>query len=259
MLLWVDGKPVDPEAASVPLLSSSFMFGHGVFETLRTYHGQVFRLPDHLERLFDSAMAFEIEPVFSREELESQLRNMLKEVGWKESRIKIVLIAGHMMVLVQVLEEKPDYFYQNGVKLACFEGERPLSTVKKIGDSLCFMANQQAKKQGVYDSLLVCHDQQVRECSYANLFWVKNGQLFTPQRGVLHGITRQTVMELAENCELSSITYAELLEVDEVFITQTSSGILPVVQIEGQLIGEGIPGRVTVGLMEKFRRKVWNS
>lgn len=256
MLLWVDGKPQDAQQATVPLLSDAFMFGHGVFETLRTYHGQIFRLDDHLDRLFESAEGMRIEPVFDRNQITEQLQLMLRGVTWQESRIKVVLIANHMMILMQSLEEKPDSYYQKGIHLARFEGERPLPTLKKIGDSLCFMANQHAKKKGVYDSILVGHQEQVRECSYANLFWVKAGQLFTPEEGVLHGITRQTVIDLAESCLLSSIRYSELLQADEVFITQTSSGILPVVQIEDRQIGQGVPGPITSQLMEKFRENV---
>jgi branched-subunit amino acid aminotransferase/4-amino-4-deoxychorismate lyase len=128
---------------------------------------------------------------------------------------------------------------------------------KTLGSVICFESKQYAVKNGSYESILVTPEDQVLEGSYSNLFWVREGQLFTNSAGVLPGITRQTVIGLSGQCHFEEIHLAELKLCDEIFLTQTTTGILPVRSIEGERVGGdeapgGFPGPVTRGLMKRF-------
>ncbi len=257
MLVSIDGDSVDPSQACLPLASQAVVNGFAVFESMRTYHGQVFRMEDHLDRLFRSAEGIGMVLSHEKNTILDFVATLLNEVPSGESRIRVTLADDHVFLMITPLAEKPHSFYEQGIELIHVEGERTLPHIKKLGDLMTFLTHQQAQKQGAYDAVLVTQQGLVRECSYANLFWVKEGVLYTCGQNVLKGITRQTVMELDGNCQFANIFLEDFLQVDEVFITQTSSGILPVIKIDGQLITKGQPGPKTQKLMQAFRKRVW--
>ena len=148
--------------------------------------------------------------------------------------------------------------YEKGVRIVSFAGKRNTPRAKNLADAFTYMARQHALSCDTYEALLVDSKDYVRECAYANIFWVNGDALHTTNKEILFGITRETAIELNDDdCVYKGITYRALLRADEVFITQTSSGILPVSQIDGHKIGSGRPGPVTRRLMKVFNQLVW--
>ena len=258
-IITLNGKIVTGKEASIPINSEAFLFGYAVFETLRTYHGKLFRISDHLKRLQESAHITGFISPWSDQQIESEMKQIMNHVTWKESKMRIILTKEDLIIMTEPLHEKEAWMYEKGIKLSRYDGQRTLPQAKNLADILCYSAKTHATKEDAYDSVLVDSHGMVRECAYANIFWVKNGQLFTNEKNILHGITRQTVIEVAKNCDYKDISFDDLFHADEVFITQSSSGILPVITIDGHPIGGQEPGPVTKKLMQAFKLKVWGN
>ena len=256
MIISINGKITDEKKAKMPVTSEAFLFGYAVFETIRTYKGKVFRLDDHLARLYMSADVMGFNPKWSLKKAYAETAKILSKSTWKEEKIRIILTKEDLIIMVEKLAEKKPEMYKKGVKLVSFHGKRNVPYAKKLADAFCFLAKQHALSCGAYEALLIDPKTYVRECAYANIFWVNGGRLFTTNKEILFGITRETVADLSEDCEFKGVKYKSLLRADEVFITQTTSGILPVVEIDGQRIGSGKPGKETKKLMKKFEKLV---
>lgn len=259
MIISINGKIVDEKQACMPVTSEVFLFGYAVFETMRTYNKKVFRTDDHLVRLYMSADIIGLKPKWIFKKTYAEIERVLDKSKWKEARIRAILTKKELIVMVEELKEKPEIMYKKGVKLVSFHGKRNIPYAKKLADTFCYLAKQHASDCGVYESLLIDRKTYVRECAYANIFWVNDGKLHTTDKEILFGITRETVIELADECIFEEIKYKSLLNADEVFITQTTSGILPAVEIDGHRIGTGQPGSVTKNFMKKIQQLVWKT
>jgi len=257
MTISINGKLVPENQAKILVTSKAFLFGYAVFETIRTYKGKVFRLDDHMARLYMSADVMGFKPKWPFNKTYAEVSRVLSKSKWKEAKIRIILSKNYLIVMVEPLKEKSASMYKKGIKLVSFHGKRNIPHAKKLSDAFCFLAKQHAKNCGAYEALLVDEKTYVRECAYANVFWVKGGELHTTNKDILFGITRETVIELAEGeCVFEGVKYKNILDCEEVFITQTTSRILPVVEIDGQRIGTGRPGPITKKLMKKFENLV---
>ena len=254
MIISINGKIIDEKQACMPVASKAFLFGYAVFETIRTYNKKVFRLNDHLTRLYMSADIIGLKPKWTIKKTYAEVVRVLDKSKWKEARIRVILTKKELIVMMEELKEKPEIMYKKGVKLVSFHGKRNIPNAKKLADTFCYLAKQHALDCGVYESLLVDQKTYVWECAYANIFWVNDGKLRSTNKEILFGITREVVAKLADECIFEEIKYKSLLNADEVFITQTTSGILPVVEIDGRKIGTGQPGPVTKNLMKKFQQ-----
>lgn len=253
----MNGKIVDEKKACVPITGDAFLFGYSVFETVRTYNKKVFRLDDHLARLYVSADILGFKPKWDFKKTYEQVGKTLEHSKqWKEAKIRVILTKDDLIIMVEKIKEKPEEMYKKGVKLVSFHGKRNLPHAKTLADCFSYVAKQYAVSAGAYEAVLVDPKTYVRECAYANIFWVDGGELYTTNKEILFGITRETVVELADYCNFEGIKFKSLLNADEVFITQTTSGILPVSEINGQKIGNGRPGPVTKDLMKKFEKLV---
>lgn len=258
MIISINGKIVDEKKAYVSVTSEAYLYGYAVFETIRTYNKKVFRLDDHLARLYVSADIIGFKPKWEfKDTYEVVVKTLEENKRWKETKIRVILSKDDLVVMVEKLKEKPEEMYKNGVKCVSFHGKRNLPHAKKLADIFSYVAKQYAESCGAYESILVDSKTYVRECAYANIFWVNGGEVYSTNKEILFGITRETVVELAENCIFEGIKFKSLLHADEIFITQTTSGILPVTEINGQKIGNGKPGPVTKSLMKKFEKLVW--
>lgn len=258
MIISINGKITDEKKASIPVVSEAFLFGYAVFETVRTYNKKVFRLDDHLARLYVSADIMGFKPKWT---FKKTYEEVVKILGysrkWKEAKVRVILCKNNLIIMVEKIQEKPAEMYKNGVKCVSFQGKRNLPHAKKLADSFSYVAKQYAESCGAYEAIFVDQKIYVRECAYANIFWVNGGELYSTNKEILFGITRETVIELAGKCNFEGIKFSSLLHADEVFITQTTSGILPVTEINGQKIGDGRPGPVTKDLMKKLNKLVW--
>ncbi len=261
MIINVDGKITDETKACIPVVSEAFLYGFAVFETVRTYNKKIFRLDDHLARLFVSADVIGLKSKWTFKKIYQIIVDTLAESKYKNAKIRIILSKKHLVVTVESLKEKPESFYKKGVKAISYQGRRNSPRAKTLADSFLYLAHQHAKSCGVYEAILVDPRKfYVREGSYSNIFWVNGRHLYATNKNILFGITRDTVIELAQldsPCDFEGIKIKSLMSADEVFITQTTSGILPVVQIDGHKIGTGKPGPVTKKMMKAFDKLVW--
>ena len=261
MLISINGKIVDEKKACIPVTSDAFLFGFTVFETIRTYNKKVFRLDDHLARLYVSADIIGLKSKWSFKKAYQAVVDALGKCTYRNAKIRVILTKRNFIITIEGLKEKPESFYKKGVKLVTFLGKRNTPRAKILADTFLYLAKQHALNCGAYEALLVDPKKYyVRECAYANIFWVNDGEIYATNKNILFGITRDTVVELAKQqdipCHFEGIKYKSLLNVDEVFITQTTSGILPVIEIDGQKIGTGRPGPVTKKIMKAFDKLV---
>ena len=259
MIISINGKITDEKEACIPVTSEAFLYGFAVFETVRTYNKKVFRLDDHLARLYVSADIMGFKPKWDFQKTYAEVvRTLELSKRWKEIKMRVILSEEDLIVMIEKIQEKPSEMYLRGVKCVSFHGKRNLPHAKRLADSFSFIAKKYAESCGAYESILVDEKTYVRECSYANIFWVNGGEVYSTNKEILFGITRETVVELAGKVNFEGIMFKSLLHADEVFMTQTTSGILPVTEINGQKIGDGRPGPVTRNLMKKFDALVWS-
>ena len=252
MIVSINGKITDEKHACIPVMSDAFLYGFSVFETIRTYNHKVFRLNDHLARLYVSADIIGMKSDWNFKKTYQAVAEALEKSDFKEAKIRVILTRKDLVITVEKHTPKPVAYYKNGISLVTFLGKRNTPRAKILSDTFCYLAKQHAKRCGAVEALLVDSKSYVRECAYSNIFWVNDGKLFTTNKDVLYGITRDTVIELSKKCHFDGIKYKTLLRADEIFITQTSGGILPVAEIDGHKIGNGKPGPVTRMLMEGF-------
>jgi branched-chain amino acid aminotransferase len=211
----------------------------GVFETMRTYDGEIFRLDDHLQRLVHSAEIIDLKLPQLIETIREWVLEVLEKCDFRPARLKLVVTEKD--VLIECVPLEIDTNIYDGVKVITVSLERKNPEAKSLDYRQNYEAHEKAVKQGCYDALLVDNDGNVKEGAYANLFWVKDGKFYTCDEAVLKGITRQVVIENSE-CEFDEISLQELLKSDEVFLTQTTREIIPVTEIDGEKIGDGKVG-----------------
>ena len=261
MLISIDGKITDEKKACFPITSEAFLFGFAVFETIRTYNGKIFRLDDHLARLYVSADVIGLKSTWTFKKTYKAVVDTLAKNKNKNVKVRVILTKKHVAVMIEKLKEKPESYYKKGVKLVSFLGKRNTPRAKVLADSFTYLAKQHALSCGAYEALLVDPKKfYIRECSYANIFWVNDGEIYATNKNILFGITRDTIIELAKKdipVHFEGIKVKSLANADEVFITQTTSGIIPVTELDGHKIGTGRPGPVTKKLMKVFSKLVW--
>jgi branched-chain amino acid aminotransferase len=238
----------------------------GLYTTFRTYarRTKVIGLRSHLERLYLPAKAQGIVPTVRRQDdFRHLLADLLQRVDAPEARVRVILDAtvdpGSLYVLLTPLQLLPDEVYQNGVHLGISRTSREKPSLKRT--SFIQESSLERKRIGVETFEILLSDKgRILEGITSNFFYVRDGMLCTAGRGVLIGVTRQTVISLAKRegigvC-LRAIRVKELPLIAEAFITSSSRGIVPVVAIDGQQVGDGKVGEVTTGLMHVYNEEV---
>lgn len=278
-IYYVDGEFMPAASAVIPVDDLALMRGYGVFDYLRTYAGKPLHLREHVERLVCSAAKIGLELPWDATTIiaiveETLARNDLAEAkvsdanvrdaNVRDANVRILITGGssndfitpegcpRLLVLVTPLVAKPAEWYAKGVKIITFPSSRTIPGAKSIDYIPATMALSKAKKVGAVEALYVEENGLVRECTTSNIFAVKTGSIVTPGDDILSGITRKTVLALAEAhhpVKIGDLSLEELLGADEVFITGSGKGLVPVVQIDDTRIGDGKPGPVTRGLM----------
>lgn len=250
MRLSVNGKFV--QRITLRGTEPSFNYGYGVFETLRTYRGKPFAVAAHLRRLRLSAQAIRLVVTVTDAEFVRWLQPHCSSVS--DVRIKMMAVpdAIYITSLPLTIDEQ---IYQHGVSLGTSRVERLLPYAKTIARLPEYLAHEEATQQGHYDALLMNAEGGVLEGAYSNIFIVKKNVIITPKQGILSGITREIVMQLAKRrlrIKEQQLWLRDLGRAEECFITQTSTGIVPVVQIDHKRIGDGRPGPLTQQLHQLF-------
>ena len=279
MIIFLDGKFLPKEDAKISVLDHGFLYGDGVFTTFRTYDGKIFRLAEHIDRFFESAEIIELKIPWSKKEIAEWAKETYErnKNEFFDARIRISISRGvgsdipvdyvdsctpSINIIVSKLPRYDKSAYQKGISLMTYEIDRILPKSKNFSFIASVISTKKAKRSGYWDALMIDGNGYITESSTGNVFFVKNNVLVTPARGVLEGITRKCILEIAQE---SGIKHYEemfrldkILDADEVFITGTTKEILPVVEINKIKIASGKPGRITVELTKKFKEKIKN-
>jgi branched-chain amino acid aminotransferase len=277
--VYINGKLYDKADAKISVYDHGLLYGDGVFEGIRVYDGKVFRLKEHVDRLFESAKAIKLEIPLSREQMAKAIQDTVVANNKKNGYIRPVVTRGsgylgldprktsdpQVIIIVDDISMYPPELYENGMEIATVATIRnhPAALNPRI-KSLNYLNNILAKiegiQQGCLESLMLNHKGEIAECTGDNIFLVKNGGLRTPpiDAGVLEGITRNAVIGLAKEARIpvaeTSLTRHDVFVADECFLTGTAAEIIPIVKCDGRAVGTGRPGPITKQLREAFQR-----
>jgi len=278
MLIYVNGKLVPKEEATVSVFDHGFLYGDGIFEGIRVYDGNVFRLDEHIERLYESAQTIRLEIPMTLEELTQATLDTIAANGMRDAYIRLVISRGPGDLGIDPINcEKPTIIiicgsialyspelYGTGISIVTSSVPRiPVQCLDPRVKSLNYLNNIMAKiegrQAGVPEALMLNIAGRVAECTADNIFMFKDGALETPDllQGALGGITRASVLELAALAGIPAtegkLGLHDLYNADEVFLTGTGAEVMPVVKIDGRTIGDGKPGKMTLEMLERFR------
>ncbi len=237
----------------------------GLYTTFRTYAGRtkVIGLRAHLDRLYLPAKALQMNVVLNRDQLRKVLADLLQSLAPHEARVRLILDTsrerGRLYVLLEALKALPPEIYQDGVRVGISRGSRKKPLLKQT-TFITESSSERKRLGGETFEILLAHNGRILEGLTSNFFYVRDGELGTAGRGVLSGVTRETVLTIARQAEIpvryKALTLREAPEIDEVFITSSSRGIVPVVQIMAQPVGNGKVGNITKQLIDRFERKI---
>src|SRR5579862_4168534 len=277
MKVFIDGKFCNERDAKVSVFDHGLLYGDGIFEGIRAYNGRVFRLKEHIDRLFYSAKAILLTVPMSHEEISEAVVESCRRNKIRDGYIRLVVTRGvgtlglnpnrcknpSVIIIADKIQLYPPELYQRGMEIVTVPTTRNLHSalnpaIKSLNYLNNILAKIEANNAGVEEAVMLNAEGFVSECTADNLFIVKNGELFTPplSAGALYGITRQTVIELARQNGLKvhepNLTRYDLFCADECFLCGTGAEIMPVIKIDGRIIGTGKPGQHTRQLVEKF-------
>ena len=277
--VWINGTLYDKQDAKVSVYDHGLLYGDGVFEGLRSYGGKVFRLDEHLSRLWNSAKAILLEIPKSRADMARAVNDTLAANGISDGYIRLVVTRGagtlgldpnrtanpQVIIITDHIAVYPEELYRNGLEIITASTLRnhPQALNPRI-KSLNYLNNILAKieclQAGCMEALMLNHKGEVAECTADNIFLVRGGVLLTPptDAGVLEGITREAVIQLARQGGLEvrevSLTRHDVYIADECFLTGTAVEVIAVVKVDNRTIGSGTPGPVTRDLKERFHK-----
>jgi branched-chain amino acid aminotransferase len=275
----VNGAYVPTSEAKVSVFDRGFLYGDGVFEGIRAYQGRIFRLDQHVDRLYRGAKAILLEPPLTPEEMKDIIREGVRRNGQGDCYIRVVLSRGEgdlgldprnchtpatLVVIVDAIRLYPREAYEQGLEIISCVTRRNLPAALNPGiKSLNYLNNILAKievgRAGAHEGLMLSHAGYVAEATGDNVFICRNGEIVTPPAhvGILEGVTRGVVLELAAEmglpCQQEMLTLYDVYAADECFLTGTAAEIVPVSRVDGRDIGDGRPGPITKRLMARFK------
>ncbi len=279
--IYIDGKLYDKENAKISVFDHGLLYGDGVFEGIRMYNGKIFKCVEHIDRLFESARAIGIRIPMSKKEVIKAMEDTLKANDLKDGYVRLLVTRGigdlgldpklcempSVIIIADKIQLYPPEIYEKGLEL--ITAATPRNHQEALSPrikSLNYLNNIMAKMEGhqanVREVVMLNLDGYVCECSADNILLVKNGVLKTPpaSAGILKGITRDTIMEIAQESGTEvreeNITRFDLYVADEVFLCGTAAELIAAVKIDGRVINDGKPGPVFKELLGKFRELV---
>ncbi|KXS41321.1 MULTISPECIES: branched-chain-amino-acid transaminase [unclassified Candidatus Frackibacter] len=281
MLVNINGEISSVEEARISPLDRGYLYGDGIFETMRSYGDKIFKLSEHLERLFASAKAILLEIPWSKEELKNEINRTLVandlqkdsayirlSISRGESEVGISPMGANnptLMIITKPLTPPDPKLHSEGWEVITVPTRRNHSETVSPRIKSCnflnnILAKAEAKMSNADDGIMLNQQGFITEGTVSNIFMVKDGYLRTPptSAGLLAGVTRQTVIDLARDLNFEvqedNLTRYDLYTADEVFATVTSVEIIPIVKVDNRMIGEGKPGSITEKLFDKFPR-----
>ena len=279
MKIYLDGQFYDKENAKISVFDHGLLYGDGVFEGIRFYHGRVFRLEEHIARLFDSAKAICLKIPQDKAAVTAAVLETIRQNALQDGYVRLVVTRGPgdlglnpalcpkatVFIIASKITLYPDEMYRNGLTVAtCATRRIPHGALSPMVKSLNYLNNVLAKieaqQSGAGEGLMLNEQGYVAECTGDNVFIVKNGAIFTPplSSGALAGITREVVFEIAAELGIAisepDMTRYDIYTADECFLTGTAAEIIPAVRLDSREIGDGKPGPVTGRLIARFRQ-----
>lgn len=267
---YVNGQILLENDAKLLVTDLAVQRGYGIFDFLKTVNGKPVFIEDYFNRFFNSANEMNLEVDFDRTDLFTAINSLLKKNNIANSGLKIILTGGYSedgyqiakpnLVIVQTPFEYNPASFNKGLNLLSHNYQRQLASVKTI-DYLQAIRLQPLLKLKQADDLLYHNHGEVRECPRANIFMIKNQQVFTPATSILRGITRGKILGMhIDGAEIKEqdFTLDDLANADEAFISSSTKNILPVLSLDGKPIGKGKPGKITAALNEKLLEMIKN-
>jgi branched-chain amino acid aminotransferase len=278
MKIFVDGKFYSERDAKVSVFDHGLLYGDGVFEGIRAYNGRVFKLKEHIDRLFYSAKAILLDIPMTPAELMQATIETVRVNKLRDSYIRLVVTRGvgslglnprsckkpTVIIIAATIQLYPAEYYQRGLDLVTVPTTRNLQNsinpaIKSLNYLNNILAKIEANNAGMEEAIMLNAEGFVAECTGDNIFIVKNGTLFVPPLSAcaLYGITRQTVIELALQhgfkVSETNLTRYDVYNADECFITGSAAEVVPAVKVDGRVVGTGKPGPVTLKLIKEYR------
>lgn len=279
MKIYINGKYYTEKNAKISVFDHGLLYGDGVFEGIRAYHGRIFKLEEHIDRLYDSAKAILLDIPMSKSQLIRAVVRTCSLNHVRDGYIRLVVTRGAgdlglsplncnrptIFIIAGKIKLYPPQMYKNGLALITVPTTRmPPSALNPTIKSLNYLNNVLAKIEaiqgGALEAVMLNIQGYVAECTGDNIFIVKDGQIFTPpvSAGALRGITRLVVFQLAQKylgIEIKEVnmTRYDIFTADECFLTGTGAEIIPAVKLDGRLIGNGKPGETSRELIRAFR------
>ncbi|OGX40141.1 MAG: branched-chain-amino-acid transaminase [Omnitrophica WOR_2 bacterium RIFCSPLOWO2_01_FULL_41_12] len=279
MKIYINGKFYDKKDAKISVFDHGLLYGDGVFEGIRSYNRLVFKLKEHIDRLFESAHSIMLAIPLTKEQLIKATLLTLKENNLKDAYVRLVVTRGEgdlgldprkckgcatIVIIADKVALYPEKLYKEGLKIVTVPTIRNLPEalnpqIKSLNYLNNILAKIEALNAGCDEAIMLDSLGYVAECTGDNIFIAKQSHLYTPPQcmGTLRGITRDTVLEIARKNKIPVhehvLTRHEVYISDECFLTGTAAEIIPVVEVDGRIIGSGKPGKFTLNLTKKFK------
>ncbi len=277
-VIYLDGEWVPAAQAVVSVFDHGYLYGDGVFEGIRAYNGRVWKLTEHVLRLYDSARAISMDIPIAPAEMEQVVIESVRRNGLWDAYIRLVVSRGvgdlgldprkcpapTIVCIADAIKLFPPELYDNGLTIITASTRRNLPEalnprIKGLNYLNNILAKLEANEAGVMEALMLTQEGYVSEGTGDNVFIVKDGVVKTPApyHGILHGITRDLIMQIAaeqgHGVYEGTLTRYDVYTADECFLTGTAAEVIPVVKVDGRLIGSGKPGPITRALIKEFR------
>lgn len=279
--IYMNGNYVDENDAKISVFDHGLLYGDGVFEGIRVYNSKIFKLEEHVERLLDSAKAINLDIKRSYDELIEAHCETVKRNNIVDGYIRSVVTRGKgdlgldprkcpnptLFIIAATISLYPKEFYETGLKIVTVSTRRNIPQalspkVKSLNYLNNIIAKIEANGLGYLEAIMLNNQGYVAECTGDNIFYLKKGKLYTPPTylGVLEGITRNSIIEIAMNNGIEVVevpfTLYELYTSEEVFLTGTAAEVIPIIEIDSRKIGTGKPGETTKNLISLFKKYV---
>jgi branched-chain amino acid aminotransferase len=277
MKIYIDGKYYDEKSAKISVFDHGLLYGDGIFEGIRAYNGRIFKLKEHVDRLYCSAKAILLTIPFSPEEIRRAVIETCRRNKMRDGYIRLLVTRGvgtlglnprgcknpSVIIIAGKIQLYPRELYEKGLEIVTVPTTRNLHSalnpaIKSLNYLNNILAKIEANNAGCEEAIMLNAEGFVAECTGDNLFIIKGGQLLTPPlyAGPLYGITRAVVIEISREGGLTvtetNLTRYDLFNADECFLTGTGAEIIPVVKIDGRVIGAGQPGPVSRDLVQRY-------
>jgi len=280
MKIYINGKFYEKESAKISVFDHGLLYGDGVFEGIRSYNRRVFKLKEHIDRLFESAQSIMLNIPLTKIQLTKAVVQTIIANKLDDAYIRLIVTRGEgdlgldprkcckggtIIIIADKIALYPQELYSKGLSIVTVPTVRNLPEalnpqIKSLNYLNNILAKIEAANAGCDEAIMLDSLGYVAECTGDNIFVVKNGHLYTPPQcmGTLRGITRDAILEIARKDKIPAhehvITRHEVYISDECFLTGTAAEIIPVVKVDGRVIGHGIPGKLTLALMKKFKQ-----